>query len=93
MGFKERIKRKGSTNDYNVYVLTKLELKEAVVKNIKDAVAYFIQHPINAFEEALGTETRLILEREIQSFQQMALEYFKKQTKRISLEKCSEDTT
>lgn len=90
---KERIKRKGSTNDYNVYVLTKLELKEAVVKNIKDAVAYFIQHPINAIEEALGTETRLILEKEIKSFQQMALEYFKKQTKRISLEKCSEDTT
>lgn len=90
---KDRIKRKGSTNDYNVYVQTKLELKETVIKSIKDAIAYFFQHPVNSIEEGLGTETRVILEREIKAFQDMAVEYFKKQSKRISLEKCSEDTT
>lgn len=90
---KNKIKRKGMSNDFNIYVATKLNLQESLLKDLKDAFSYFIQHPLNTFEEVLGTKTKTILERELQIFQELSAEYYKRQSKRIRLTKTDETTT
>lgn len=90
---KEKISRRGSTNDYNVYVLTKISFEESLLKDIKQSFNYFIKDPTKVFYEALGLEIKVITEREMNSFKNLADEYFKKQNKRIRLETCSENTT
>jgi len=88
-----KIKRKGMSNDFNVYVGTKLTLKDNILKELKDAFYYFLMNPLNVFEEALGTKTKTILDREIELFQDLSSEYFKRQNKRIRLYKTDETTT
>ncbi|KAB3535641.1 hypothetical protein F8154_05785 [Alkaliphilus pronyensis] len=90
---KAKIKRKGMSNDYNIYVGTKLNIKEYTLQNIKDAFIYLIQHPLNILEEIIGAKTKSILDKEIQLFQDLSAEYFKRQNKRIKLTKISETTT
>ena len=90
---KAKIKFKGMSNDFNIYVGTKVVLKDNILKDLKDAFNYFISNPLNVFEEALGTKTKTILEREIQLFQDLSAEYFKRQNKRMRLTKVDETTT
>ncbi len=89
----KKIKSKGMSNDYNVYVGTKLTLQESILKSLKDAIQYLFQNPLNTFEEAFGTKNKTVLEREIEFFRELSTEYFKKQNKRIRLYKTDETTT
>ncbi len=90
---KSKIKRKGMCNDFNIYVGTKLSLQDSIIQDIKEAFSYFIQNPLNALEEALGSKTKTVLERELQRFQDLSTEYYKRQSKRIRLIKTDETTT
>lgn len=88
-----KIKSKGMSNDFNIYVGTKLTLKESILKDLKDAVQYLLLNPLKTLEEVLGTKNKVIMEREIELFKELSTEYFKRQNKRIRLYKTDETTT
>jgi hypothetical protein len=86
---KEKVEKKGSSNDYVVYVITKLKSSDSIIKDIKDGFEYFVKSPIRFISELFSTETREILKREIEAFAALANTYMKEQSKRISLKKAT----
>ncbi len=85
---KEKIRINGNSNDYKVYVGTKLRLSTSILRDLKDLLSYLIKEPTNAIMEALGAEAREIFKREKDMFVNLASEYLKKQTKRIRIKPC-----
>lgn len=86
---KDKIKQKGDSNDYVVYVLTKLKASDNIIKDLKDAAAYFIKSPLRTIEEIFSVETKTILEREMRIFLNLSNEYLKKQNKRVRIKKAN----
>jgi hypothetical protein len=84
---KEKIGKKGSSNDYVVYVLTKLKSSDSIIKDLKDGFEFFIKSPTRFLSELFSVETKEILKREIDSFSSLANSYMKEQSKRISIKK------
>jgi len=82
---KDKIKKKGNSNDYMVYVLTKLKSSESIIKDLKDAFLYLIKSPLRTIEEFFSVDTKTILEREFKTFLSLTNEYLKSQSKRIRL--------
>jgi hypothetical protein len=86
----ESIKRKGNINDYKVYILTKLNISESLLNDIKDAITYFVKEPMQAFEDLLGTDFKDIYEKDIRMFLKLSNEFLRKQSRRASITKCNE---
>lgn len=88
---KRKIKIDGNSNDYITYVITKLKLNEDdnVVRNIKQAFDYFIKDPIETIKEFFSLDTKDILQSELDRFKKLTLEYFKEQSKRITIEEAT----
>jgi hypothetical protein len=84
---KEKLIQNDSSNDYITYVLTRLKLTERVLKDIEEAFIYFIKNPVQSIYEFFSVETKDVFEKQIGSFQILANDYFKEQTKRISISK------
>lgn len=87
---KKGIEHKGNANDYKTYIITKLSLREDIIKEIKEVVEYVIKQPIQAISEFFAVENREIMQREIRNFMKLANEYLKKQERRVSISKCNE---
>lgn len=84
------LNKKANANDYNVYILTKMEMDVNIIKGLKDVFKYYVSEPTKAFEEIMGTDYRDIYEKDIDIFQKMANEFLRKQTRRASIIKCNE---
>lgn len=86
----ENIKMRGNANDYRVYILTKLNINESVVENVKDLVRYIFKEPYEAIEELLGTNYKDICEKEIKMFVKLSNEFLRKQGRRLAINQCNE---
>lgn len=84
----EKIRDNGSTNDYNIYILTRLEKQKISGGNLED----LIKRPIKAINELFEVEQRDILESEIRSYREVAENYWQSQTRRIRMEPVSNET-
>lgn len=81
--FLEQKMKYNSSNDYGVYIITKLTNPKSTKRVLDD----FIKRPMKSIEEFLMVDSKDILESEIKSFKDLANEYLKQQDKRISLSK------
>lgn len=82
---KKEIEKKGNANDYIYYVLTKIKIQDKLLKELKEAIEYFVKNPVRAVEETMGLQVKEIFESEIRSFKNLANEYLKSQSKRMRL--------
>ncbi|WP_027633435.1 ATP-binding protein [Clostridium hydrogeniformans] len=87
----EGIKKKGNSNDYKVYVVTKLKMGDSLINDIKDTLKYFIKEPSQAIDELFGTGYKDIYEKDIQMFLKMSNEFLRKQDRRVALKKCNDN--
>lgn len=83
---KEKIAR--NSNNYVTYIITKLKVQDDIIKDLKDAFSYFVKSPLQSVYEFLSVESRDILAREISMFNNLANDYLKEQSRRITLRKC-----
>lgn len=90
---KKKLEKKGSANDYVVYVLTKLKIQNRLTQDLKEACEYFISSPVRSIEESLGLRTKEIFESELEKFKMLANEYLESQSKRIVLIDANENDT
>lgn len=85
-----KIKRDGNSNDYSVYVLTKLSPPKM---GIGDMVDQLIKRPAKTIEELFSVEYKDILESEIRTITELADTYFNEQSRRLYLERTDAETT
>lgn len=86
---KELSNNKGNADDYKVYIATKLTLSGSVIKSIKDALNYLVKEPIQAIEEYMQIGHRDIYIKKIEMFLKLSDDYFRKQGRRVALERCT----
>lgn len=82
-------KNKGNADDYKVYILTKLQLHESLIESMKDAIAYLVKDPIGTIESFMEVGVKEIYEKDLEMFQRLSDEYYRKQRRRFALEKCT----
>jgi len=85
----QKIEQSGNVNDYVTYVVTRLDLSDDILKNIKDAWSYFVKEPKQAIYEYFSVSTKDILARKIKIYKNLANEFLKTQTRRIEIEEVS----
>lgn len=85
----EKVKYEGNSNNYEVYVLAKLE-KKASLSNMLDEL---FKRPAKLLEEFFCVERREILLSEIKYFNNVENAWYKEQNKRLAIEKTDEKTT
>ncbi len=90
---RNKLKGRNNMNDYKTYVVTKLKLPENLVRDAVDAFTYLYKEPVQVLKEAFGVEYKDIFKREIESFRNLANEYLRRQSKRVSLTACDEYDT
>lgn len=86
---KANIMSTGNANDYRVYIITKLSLKDDIIREIKEAIDYFIKEPVQTVLEYFSIENKEITKREINGFVKLSNEYMKRQSRRISIKECN----
>ena len=67
----EKTKKAGLTNDYNTYIVIKLNkaAEYEAVEKLWDAVQYFFRDPINAINVQMNLDTKDILQSKIKAYQ------------------------
>ncbi|MFV0518352.1 MAG: ATP-binding protein [Aminipila sp.] len=85
----EKVKHEGNNNNYEVYILAKLERKGSIASMLDD----LFKRPIKVLEEFAGVERREILLSEIKFFQNSANAWYKEENKRLAMVKTDEATT
>ena len=88
---KERLDVDGISNDYQVYVITKLPRakKQLNFTKIFDSI---IRRPVQTINEFIGADVTDISESDIRLYKNMADAYFASQNSRLRLEKVETDT-
>lgn len=79
----------GLNNDYNTYIVVKLEERgtDEIVSKFKDAYEYFIKSPTNAINVFMNLDTKDILLSKMNSCIKLANKWFYEQETRIKMEK------
>lgn len=85
----EKLELKGNANDYKIYVITKLTIKDNILEELKDFFYYLIKDPAASIEEFMGVGYKEIYEKDILMFKKLANEYFRKQRRRVQIEFCN----
>lgn len=88
---KERLDTNGISNDYQVYVITRLPKPQKTL-NIKRVVDEFIKKPIQSINEFMHADYADIPETEIRLYKNLADTYFSAQNSRLRLEKADTET-
>ena len=84
----QKIKDNGATNDYNIYLITKLERQKISGGNLEE----LIRKPMKAINELFDVEQRDILESDIRAYKEVAGNYCQSQTRRIRMEPADVET-
>ena len=84
----QKIKDNGATNDYNIYLLTKLERQRISGGNFEE----LIKKPMKAINELFDVEQKDILESDIRAYKEVAVNYYQSQNRRIRMEPASVET-
>ena len=84
----QKIKDNGATNDYNIYLLTKLERQRISGGNLEE----LIKKPMKAINELFDVEQKDILESDIRAYKEVAVNYYQSQNRRIRMEPASVET-
>lgn len=81
------IKENSNTNDYRTYIITNLTTheEEDIINKFKDVIDYLIKDPINAINNFLDLEKRIILDSRIKHFKKLCNNFFTEQNNRINL--------
>ncbi|MDT8718216.1 ATP-binding protein [Clostridium sp. 19966] len=82
--------KKEEPSDYSFYVITKIKLKQDIIKDIKEFFKYFVHEPVQSVQEFFALDAIEIMESKIASFQRLATDYLNKQDVRLALDKVSE---
>lgn len=85
----ESLQVKGNANDYKIYILTKLTIKNTILEEFKDFLNYLIKDPCASIEEFMGVGYKEIYEKDIVMFKKLANEFFRKQRRRVEIELCN----
>lgn len=85
----EKVKYEGNSNNYEVYVLAKLEKRNSIANMLDE----LFKRPAKLLEEIFGVERREILLSEIKYFKNLENAWYKEQNKRLAMEKTDEKTT
>lgn len=85
---RDKIRSNGASNDYNIYVLTKLQKKKISGGNFED----LIKRPMKMINEFFDIEEKDILESEINGYKEIAANYCQTQNNRIRMKPASVET-
>lgn len=91
----EKIKKSGRTNDYNTYVVVKLDkaAEYEAVEKIWDAMQYFFKDPINAINVGMNLDTKDVLQSKIKAYQKMANQWLGENEIKMTMEATSTEET
>ncbi|WP_026884248.1 ATP-binding protein [Clostridium akagii] len=83
----KKIEENGNANDFKTYIITKLTTQdeEDILKKTKDIAEYFLKDPMNALNNVLGLDSRMILKSRIANFKRLCDSFFNEQSKRLTL--------
>lgn len=89
----EDIKENGNINDYKTYILTNLTSheEEDIINKLKDSFDYLVKDPVNAINNFLNLDKRIILDSKMNHFKKLSNGFFADQNKRIKLRVLNEN--
>ena len=91
----EKTKKAGLTNDYNTYIVIKLNkaAEYEAVEKLWDAVQYFFRDPINAINVQMNLDTKDILQSKIKAYQKMAKRWLDENEIKMAMEATTTEET
>lgn len=86
---KSAVQDNGSVNDYNTYIVVKLQesTEFEMLLRAKELYEFFIKAPRNAIEVLLGTDAKDILQQKIDKYRRLAEKWFFQQNQKIRMVK------
>lgn len=85
----QKIQKDGNSNDYDIYVLTKLTNK----KTSKEIFDDIFRRPMKAIEELFEVEYKELLQSELKAFSELSDAWFNEQNQRIKIKRTTAEKT